>query len=79
VDGGDSFAVAVDGDGRVVGWGRAFYGELGDGDGDHASRLRELALPVDCARVACGQNHVLAVSRDGAGGFFALMCGRLSV
>lgn len=68
VGGGDTFAVGVDRGGRVVRWGRALYGELGEGEEnevDPRACVRELAVPMDCAHVACGQNHVLAVSRDG--------------
>ena len=54
VDGGDTFTIGlVAPSGDVVGWGRAFYGELP-------------TKPVEqCQSVACGSNHVLALTVTG--------------
>lgn len=68
VDGGDTFTVAVDAHGRIVGWGSAFYGELGTKDRDKPRSQQsptQLDVPVPCVSVACGRNHVLALSASG--------------
>lgn len=69
VDGGDTFTVAVDAAGRAVGWGSAFYGELGADNHDQPSVQlppTDLDVPVPCVSVACGRNHVLTLSAAGA-------------
>ncbi|CAH0494034.1 unnamed protein product [Peronospora farinosa] len=56
VDGGDTFTIGILADsGEVVGWGRAFYGELPE----------ELVHMKQCKAVACGSNHVLALTDSG--------------
>ncbi|KAG7379278.1 hypothetical protein PHYPSEUDO_008774 [Phytophthora pseudosyringae] len=63
VDGGDTFTIGVVADsGEVVGWGRAFYGELPEVEKDPFVRLK---LPERCKAVACGSNHVLALTDSG--------------
>ncbi|CAH0480186.1 unnamed protein product [Peronospora belbahrii] len=56
VDGGDTFTIGIVADnGEVVGWGRAFYGEL-----------PEKPVHIEpCKAVACGSNHVLALTASG--------------
>lgn len=56
VDGGDTFTIGIEAHRReVIGWGRAFYGELPE---------RPLRLE-QCKAVACGSNHVLVVTDAG--------------
>lgn len=75
-DGGDTFTIGVSEQGHVIGWGSAFYGELGvpasASDEDSAANSERelvvperLAVPEPCALVACGRNHVLVLSRAG--------------
>ncbi|KAF1317060.1 E3 ubiquitin-protein ligase herc4, partial [Globisporangium splendens] len=84
VDGGESFSIGIDTHGAVVGWGSAFYGELG-GDGNAnddeqvaASRMllssTRIPVPVKCVQVACGMNHVLVVSQTGAYNEIIILC-----
>ncbi|KAG1707407.1 hypothetical protein DVH05_026612 [Phytophthora capsici] len=64
-DGGDTFTIGVvAGSGELVGWGRAFYGEL-PGDSAVENGPFELKLPERCKAVACGSNHVLALTDSG--------------
>ncbi|KAG3249122.1 hypothetical protein PI124_g6219 [Phytophthora idaei] len=66
VDGGDTFTIGVLADsGEVVGWGRAFYGELPDDPGLQKDALMKLGVPERCKAVACGSNHVLALTDSG--------------
>ncbi|GMF49997.1 unnamed protein product [Phytophthora fragariaefolia] len=59
VDGGDTFTVGVAAvSGEVVGWGTAFYGEL-----PGPSAVADVG--ERCRAVACGSNHVLALTVSG--------------
>ncbi|KAE9331612.1 hypothetical protein PF008_g15344 [Phytophthora fragariae] len=63
VDGGDTFTVGVLADsGEVVGWGRAFYGEL---PAVEDAEVKKLQVSERCRAVACGSNHVLALTDSG--------------
>ncbi|CAI5740081.1 unnamed protein product [Hyaloperonospora brassicae] len=54
VDGGDTFTIGIASPrGDVVGWGRAFYGELPTGSVQR------------CKLVACGSNHVVVLTLSG--------------
>ncbi|EGZ26227.1 hypothetical protein PHYSODRAFT_486876 [Phytophthora sojae] len=65
VDGGDTFTVGVVADsGEVVGWGRAFYGEL-PADSAVGKGVVTLQVSERCSAVACGSNHVLALTDSG--------------
>lgn len=62
---GDAHACALRGDGAVLCWGMAFYGQLGHGD----YRPHELPEPVvglsGVVRIAAGQDHTCAVTKGG--------------
>ena len=67
VQGGTDFTVALTDTGQVWTWGGNRYGQLGDGTA--ATRFApyqvELAGPGPVASIAVGQDHVLALSRQG--------------
>lgn len=65
ISGGDQFAVALDGDGRVLAWGRNAAGELGRSGPDQCAPQLVEGLPR-IAAVAAGYHHVLAIDTDGA-------------
>lgn len=76
--GGETFCIAMNDTNQLIGWGSAFYGELGAEDGIQGSTMNE-EYQVICAkphvlfpssllrwqRVACGWHHVLAVIDKG--------------
>ncbi len=67
VQGGTDFTVALTGTGQVWTWGGNRYGQLGDGTTTigFAPRQVELAGSAPVASIAVGQDHVLALTRQG--------------
>ena len=67
VQGGTDFTVALTGTGQVWTWGGNRYGQLGDGTATirFAPRQVELAGSAAVASIAVGQDHVLALTRQG--------------
>ncbi|KAL3667477.1 hypothetical protein V7S43_007700 [Phytophthora oleae] len=66
VDGGDTFTIGVVADsGELVGWGRAFYGELPGDSAVENDPFVKLKLPERCKAVACGSNHVVVLTDSG--------------
>jgi alpha-tubulin suppressor-like RCC1 family protein len=68
VQGGTDFTVALTDTGQVWTWGGNRYGQLGDGTATirFAPRQVELAGSAPVASIAVGQDHVLALTRQGA-------------
>jgi alpha-tubulin suppressor-like RCC1 family protein len=67
VQGGTDFSVALTATGRVWTWGGNRYGQLGDGTTTtrFAPHRVELAPSMTVASIAVGQDHVLALTRQG--------------
>jgi alpha-tubulin suppressor-like RCC1 family protein len=68
VQGGTDFTIALTESGQVWTWGGNRYGQLGDGTATirFAPRQVELAGSAPAASIAVGQDHVLALTRQGA-------------
>ncbi len=67
VQGGTDFTVALTGTGQVWTWGGNRYGQLGDGTTTIGFAPYQVELPgsAPAASIAVGQDHVLALTRQG--------------
>lgn len=63
---GYTTSFALKADGTVVGWGREFYGEFGNGPGLIVTKNPVPVAQLSQVRdIVCGNHHVLAVREDG--------------
>ncbi|RXJ02245.1 hypothetical protein DS745_07605 [Anaerobacillus alkaliphilus] len=66
VDGGDSYSIALNGDGTVWTWGDNEYGQLGDNTNSRRSTPIQVRGLVDIIDVSAGGRHSLALRNDGS-------------
>jgi alpha-tubulin suppressor-like RCC1 family protein len=63
---GEGHTLAIKNDGTLWAWGRNVYGQLGNNSTVHrSSPVQTIAGGTNWAKVACGDDHTLAIKNDG--------------
>ena len=63
--GGDAYSLAIDEEGNLWGWGKNFYGQLGDGTIENKTSSIKIKPETKFKQIATGDGHSLAIDEEG--------------